>query len=443
MYAQRHITMYHMENVAQRNYANPALLPQSKINISFPGYSALYFGFYNTGFKWSDVLARRADDSLVINKDHLLSVLKPDNYLGVVVQNDWLALGIKFQKNYFSFNVTEKAAFRFRYPRDFADFVLNGNGSDALIGKELKFNFGLDATIYREIAVGYTRTIGEKLNVGGRAKFLKGIFNVQTAKSDISLHTAADDFSLTARSNILINTSGILDSSDNFNKNIEYTTGSRSNNGFAFDLGAAYQLTEKINISASVVDVGFISWKSEVTNFKSTNEDATFTFSGLEVNNLFSKDSTSGSKSGVDKIIDSLKTKFDLETQHNSYRTSLSSQFYLGATYALLPKHKVGILFTGYYFNSELHPATTLSYNMRVGRWLNLAANYSIMNRSYNNVGLGLAFNAGPAQWQFITDNVLGIVKPQDMKQFNLRMGFTITLGREKKEKKAEEPKKE
>ena len=42
-----------------------------------------------------------------------------------------------------------------------------------------------------------------------------------------------------------------------------------SNLGFGIDVGFTYQLNEKTNISASLLDLGFISWRKDVNTFAS------------------------------------------------------------------------------------------------------------------------------------------------------------------------------
>ena len=41
------------------------------------------------------------------------------------------------------------------------------------------------------------------------------------------------------------------------------------NNGWGIDLGGNYQLTEQLSVSASIVDLGYIKWKTNPHNIKS------------------------------------------------------------------------------------------------------------------------------------------------------------------------------
>src|SRR5687767_2746574 len=115
LFAQQSLTLYNMEVVPQRMYANPAFFPSySKVNIGLPIISSQYFNLSNSGFKYSDLIKHRADDSLYVDYNNMLSKLKKNNYLTVAAQPDLLSFGFAIKKNYFSFNMTEKVNFRFR-----------------------------------------------------------------------------------------------------------------------------------------------------------------------------------------------------------------------------------------------------------------------------------------------------------------------------------------
>ena len=420
-----------MEVVPQRMYANPAFFPSySKINIGLPIISSDYFNVSNSGFKYSDLIKHRSqDDSLVVDYNNMLSKLKKNNYLTLATQIDLLSFGFAVKKNYFSFNMTEKVDLRFSYPKSFMEFIDKGNGG--LLGQQVNFNLGINATHYREYGFGYSRKINDKLTIGGKFKYLYGMENVSTEKSDVSLTTNPNDFAITAKANIKINTSG-LDTGSFNNFNVSNYAFKKKNNGMGIDLGAVYKYNDKFTFSASVIDLGFIKWQQSVTTYQSANPNANFNFQGLDVNQLIKTDSTNNLSKTV---TDSLKKTFKIDTVHKTYTTRLTSKIYLSAKYNLTEKINVGILFYGEIFDQTLHPGVALSYNQRVGRWLGFSLSYSMYNRSYNNIGLGLSHNLGPVQIYIVSDNVLGAIFPQNTKNINLRTGINLTFGRIKNDK--------
>ena len=54
-----------------------------------------------------------------------------------------------------------------------------------------------------------------------------------------------------------------------------------------------------------------------------------------------------------------------------------------------------------------------LAYNYHLGNFLSATASYSIYNRSYSNVGLGVSVNLGPVEIYCLTDNFLSFWNSQ------------------------------
>ena len=425
--AQQDLTLYNMEVIPQRMYANPAFIPTySKINIGLPGISSEYLNLSNSGFKYSDLIKHRSDDSLYVDYGNMLNKLAKNNYLSVSYHPDLLSFGfIVKEKNYFSFNITEKVDLRFRYPKNFMEFIWKGNG--ALLGQDMNFNFGVNFSHYREYGLGYVRQVNDKLSIGGKVKYLYGMENVWTEKSDVTITTDPNYFALTAKSDIKINTSGV--GSGTSINNVKDYAFKKKNNGAGIDLGGVYKYNDKFSFSASVIDLGFIKWADATTNYESHNPGASFTYKGVALNQVVSKDSTNLANS-FKSVGDSLSKQFKIDTVHHSYTTKLSTQIYLGGKYNITEKINAGLLFYGQVFDKVIHPGVAVSYNQKVARWLNFSISYSIFNRSYNNVGLGFAINAGPVQLYVVSDNVLGAVFPQNAKNLNVRTGINLTFGR-------------
>ncbi len=427
LFAQQDLTLYNMEVVPQRMYSNPAFIPAfSKINIGLPMFSSQYLNISNSGFKYSDLIKHRFDDSLYVDYDNMLSKLSKNNYLSVAYQPDLLSFGFSIKKNYISFNATEKINFRFRYPKDFMSFLWKGNGS--LLDKELNLNFGIDFIHYREYALGFARQINDKLLFGIKVKYLYGMENIWTEKADVTLNTDPNSFDITAKSNVILHTSGFDENSFN-NFNVNNYAFKKKNTGWGIDLGGVYKLNKKITLSASVIDLGFIKWNEGNTSYQSHDANGKFIYQGFEMNQFITKDSSNTNNAGQ-ILLDSLSKNFQIDTNYVSYKTKLSTQIYFGANYNYCDKGNMGILFYSQIFDRTIHPAVSLSVNQRVGRWLNVSASYSIYNRSFNNFGLGLALNGGPIQLYIVSDNFLGALFPQNAKNIHLRAGINLTFGR-------------
>lgn len=430
--AQQDFTLYNMNYVHQRSYLNPAFIPGgAKIFVGVPAISSEYVSVSNSGFQYSDAVKHRIDDSLYIDYSNVLSKLSKNNYLSVVYHPDILSFGIAVEKNYFSFNITEKIDFRFRYPKSFMEFLWKGNG--AYLDKEMNFNFGLNFTHYREYAIGAARQINEKLSVGLKLKYLYGMENFATKKTDISITTAEDDFAITAKGNIEMNSSG-FDSDDSTSAsefNFSEYAFKRKNHGLGADLGMEYKASEKFTLSVSLLDIGAINWNYKTKNYISHDQNAHFTYKGFELNQLINGDSSSTKDIGK-ALGDSLAEIFKIDTLHQRYKTRLTPQMYIGGHFTFSETSNAGILLYWQSFDKTIHPGIAFSYNHRVLDWLNLSASYSIYNRAYTNIGLGAAISGGPVQFYIVTDNIFGMIFPQSTKNIQLQFGINFIFGKKK-----------
>lgn len=421
--------MYNLPHVPQRMYANPALIPKSRINIALPFLSSIYLEGGNSGFKYADLIYPSSEgDSLEFDFANMLSKLKKNNYLTLGVNVDLISFGFLVKKkNYFSFNATEKAFLRFRYPKDFFEFIWNGNFPSA--GETLKFNFGLDFTHYREYGVSYSRILSDKINVGGRLKFLYGMENVWTKKTDVTLHTEPTDFAITASSDIIINTAG-FDSSSLENKGKLFIAGSK-NHGFGLDLGASYKLNDKINLSASIVDLGYIRWKKGTQNYVSKNPGASFTYKGQNLNDYIS-DTTSVSE-GIGMMLDSISKSFEIQKESGKYTHTLPMHIYIAGDNKMNEHQVISGMIYGNFFDKRFHPGISISSITDYYKWFSFLMSYTIYNRSYTNLGAGIRLNLGFFQWYVASDNVFGVIFPQQAKYVNVRTGINLTFGRKEK----------
>jgi len=444
--AQQSLTLYNMQAIPQAMYVNPGAMPLTNINIGLPGISSNYLNYSNNGFMLHDVIQQAANGGLLVNSDNLFSKLKTNNVINLNAHVDLLSFGFKVKKkNYFSFNLTERVDVRFNYSKDLMSFALYGNGAPQNLDRDIKIQPGIDASHFREWGINYTREVNKKLTIGGRLKYLSGIENVNTENTKITINTNSQYYALTGSGNLLVNTSGVdKDASQNTSSILGFNTG-RQNRGAAIDVGATYKLNEKFSFSASIIDFGFINWK-DYTAQVASHANGTVHYNGVSLNQAIND--TTGFGKSAQNYGDSLGKAYKVDTVYKkSYTTMLTTQFYLSANYWLNEKNNVAVLFNGRYANKQFNPALCVSFNNKVGRWFSASLSYSMINRSYDNVGLGLAFT-GPVQFYVVSDNVVSFlvfdkyksgnssfVVPAYSKNLNLRVGINITIGKIPKDK--------
>lgn len=431
--AQQDLTLYNMNTIGQSIRVNPSLMPVNKYYVGIPLISSTYFLFSHNAFVYHDFYKVRSDDSVQIDVNNALNQLKKTNFLKTDLQVDYLSLGISLNKFYITGNITEHVAFRFAYAKELLELIHKGNGP--FVGQTIDFSkTGFDATHYREYGLGLATELNDQWTVGGRLKYLYGMENFSSTTGDLGLVTAEEDYHLQVPTNVVINTSGPVNSEDGYDQFSDGTAKSassnirdylfhRKNRGFAIDLGGTYKPNETWSFSASVLDLGFIKWKSDVRNYRT--DAGQYDFNGVDLKNFLND-----SSANVQEALDSLGRVFKAKETHDSYKTNLPTQVNLSSNYTIDDKSFAGALVHTEFFKKTIQPTVTLSYNRMVGRHLSVAASYSYINHTFDNIGLGMSTSAGPVQLYIVSDNVLGLISPLDHHNTHVHFGINLIFGR-------------
>ena len=157
---------------------------------------------------------------------------------------------------------------------------------------------------------------------------------------------------------------------------------------------------------------------------------------------------------------DAAEDEFGYTEDQDAYTKTLMSRIHLGGTYQVYTGNnsggKVGVLLQTEIYNKSFRPSLTLSYNQSVGRWMEAALSYSMINRGYNNLGLGLSLNLGPLQVYAAMDNVFAarlttfqrndnnqqvtvFSYPTNSHKTHVHFGINFTFGRKKKSNSVED----
>ena len=429
-------TLYFMENIHQTHYTNPAF--QSKCNtfIGLPAISSINANITNSGFSYKNLIHLGTgiySDSLIIDVNGLKEKLGKNNYTIVDVNTPILGLGFWVKDSYFTFDIANKTMARISYPGNLIRLI-DGNGGYIGDDNPLEINdIGPDAISYNEYSFGLSKRITHRLTIGGKFKLISGLANINSKQSDISITTKDVTYDLTLATNLDISSSLPLvtekDEDGNItgfeeydSKNIVKDILSFKNFGVGFDFGANYQFNDRIKFYASITDLGFISWKRNTINIKQQED---FTFTGMSLDSML----TGGSSDAMGSITDSLMNFLNLQETSINYSTALPTKIYIGGTFDLTKSINLGLLSKTFFFDRKLHQAVTLSTNLSPVKWFSTTLSYSMMNRSYNNIGLGFSIKTGPVQFYLVTDNINTLILPKSAKSFNLMFGFNIGLG--------------
>jgi hypothetical protein len=327
------------------------------------------------------------------------------------------------------FTITEKDNLPVTYPKEIIQLAWDGNtqfeGEDAsLKGTGAYFNH------YREYALSVSKRNREGIYYGVRAKVLFGKLNIATRSTDVSLYTDENTFNLAFDGNVKIHTSLpiIVETTDSTVSNVIYDENTdimglvfnRKNPGFGVDAGFIYPYNDKLELSASILDIGLIRWRSNLNTFVGSGE---FDYEGPL------NDSLTYANNYADHLFSAFSDSMNLVSEQQKYTTVLPPRFIAGANYKVTDKLKAGIQGEVLLHRSKALSSLTISANYNLFRYSYLMASYTASYYTLRNFGLGLVFGRNPVQFYIISDNAAGFIWPLSARNINLRFGLNINLG--------------
>lgn len=403
--AQRTGELMYFSTLPQASKYNPANHGNNKLYIEIPVLGHLGMSVNTSGFAYKDFVNQHPvyPDSLQLDFNGFADKLKDNNYVGFGMSTDLLGFGFTFDKvNHVSFNLSLNFESRFNFSKGLFDLITRGTDSQDRELDVFKDKL-LDATSYLTAAFGYARDIDDKLTVGGNVKLYFGLMNITSKKTDVTVEF--DGATMATISNIDINTSNAFanwymkSSSSGDGATFDDVEGVPSNifknKGFGLDLGATYKINDAMEVSASVIDLGWINWKSNSINVHSANPNTRVEFAGAE---------TQYDNMGNDlddyfnDLADSLKNSFDLVTTKNGgYSTAIPTKLYLGYSWNFFPNMYAQALYKGRIIAGTLENSLTLAYTYRMGS-LQASVGNTIAAKFFNPsimVSLGDIFYCG------------------------------------------------
>ena len=460
--AQNSQVLYFM-NLPQNHLLNPALRPSNKVYIGLPGMSGINLNINNNFVNFNDVFIKgQSKDSIIsflhpdYNPDKFLAKIKDKNSLEQETTVQLLGVGFSVGNDGYVFlDINERIQGNIVLPGDLFRLALKGN--EGFAGKKIDLSsLRGDIKYYHEFGVGFSRNFTDKLRIGIKGKLLFGIAAASIDNKSLGI-TVNDDYSHTLDANLTVNMSGPVNVYMNSKHNVDSVVfddsrfktsagatdffSGKKNIGLGLDIGATFDLTDRIVLSASVTDLGFIRWKNDVTNLKAYNQ---FKFSGLNM-----LDVINGTKT-IDEVgkdmLDSLKNAFNVSNSKAPFTTYLPFGISLGGSYNVTKRFSVGLLSYSRIIGKQLREALTLSANLNLGNAFSTSISYTAENHRYDNLGAGMAFRAGiiqfyllsdriPIMWNKIKNDKSNVMVPANWNTINLRLGMNLVFGNRIREK--------
>ncbi len=340
-------TGYFDDNYMYRFQSNPAFANENGF-VSMPGLGNLNVGtngtigvshiLYNVNGRTTTFL------NPGVSASEVLDGLKDKSRLGTSLRETVLALGFKGFGGYNTISIGARADVNIGLPKDIFRLAKEGVSNSVYDLSDISAR----AAAWGEISLGHSHQINKQLRVGANLKVLLGVGSAVAKVNNAQLRLQNDTWIGQVDAEMSASVKGLRYETD-YNKDThhEYVNGVKIDdfspiNGFgmAVDLGAVYTLNEDWEFSASLIDLGFISWSNNMvasTNgLKSVSTDE-YSF------NVDNNDSW-------DKFKDNLSELYELDDMgdQGSRTSGIGATMNLGAQYNLpvYRKVKFGLLNT-------------------------------------------------------------------------------------------------
>lgn len=433
--AQTESTLPFLRRTNQSTFINPAFIPKyrTSIGLPMPGVSNFNLNFNLRGFDISTI-TKAIDNDTSLNLNKLADNINTEAFgFNTFMQTDLFHLCFPIGKYQVGLNVSNRISSFIEIDKDFFLFLTGGN--QALMGRKADFTgMSVNANVYNEIGVSVAREF-EKFSVGIRGKYLSGIVYASTDNLSASFTSGVNPYDpVNIQLGGQIKTAGLVpflldsingvaatDEQKDINAFVKDVNSYTGNKGGAIDIGFTYWATPRLNLHASIIDLGFINW--QVNPYAYTFDDVDITFSGLSYEQLNNADVRQ-------KYLDSLSNLIkDATVSQGSFTSWLPMRFFMGGDYDLTFRDKVGVMVQGQYFNKQIRPAFSIAYSRKIGTNWDITTNYSYFNGSFANIGLGTAVKWGACQLFFVQDNILASLFPANSRSFYVRFGFNLVWG--------------
>ena len=432
-------TAYFLDNYTYGYRFNPAFAPERGF-VSFPILGNISLGVESSvglsNFLYptsNGKLALFIDDS--VSEQTFLDGLKDINQLNSNLNLTLFALGFRTGNFYHTLDATFKVNQNAALPKSLFSLAKVGTANGTTSWDIA--NVGLGADAFGEVAYGLSATIGESLHVGARFKVLLGLAHADIMIDKLNLSLTGEQWAASTQGAVEV--AGPISLGTTSSNRVDLTDiesadfNGLGGMGFGVDLGASYDFLDYFTASASILDLGSISWK-EMTQAASTGANS-YTFDGFGTISDGSEfqEQLSGLSDELLGLIqfdksstDSGKSKLSA-TLHAGIEAKMP--FYERLSFGLLGTHR----FNGAYSWTEGRLAANLTPVDCIG----LAASCAVSNFG-GSVG-GIVNFVFPGFNLFVgVDSFLIKVSPQyiPVERFNtnLALGLNITFGKGQKE---------
>ena len=442
-------SLYFMETIPQILQMNPAYQPRANVYVALP----INFGFdIHSDLSVRNILQKQGNDYYTPLEEQFdykkfrRATGRKATMLNAGANFEIIDFGFRTKIGYFSAGISEHITAKIAFPSDFFKITENFFPENSV------FDFSplrVQGMAYMQLRFGYSRKINEKLTVGVNMKPLFGQAAITMRNKRFEMNTALNEWILQGEGEILssspmevtrdsnngINVDNVYDDFAAMDLAKKYAK--LKNSGIAFDLGATYQIDERLSVSAALNNIGFISWKQDLSGM---TYNGRYTFEGLIIDVV---DDDINNIEIADKLFDNISDSLKFDPLSEKFRTGLLPVFYAGASYKLTSSLSAGFLSRTTFWQNGMRQSFNLSgfYQPYTFFAVNAGVTWQVKGNVY--LGGGFTVFAGAVQFYFLTDYLPVFYStvtindgdkipfvPLRQKTFTARFGMNLVFGK-------------
>lgn len=447
--AQQKVIMYDFLTLPQSLLENPAAKFDANSHLGIPLVSKVHIKA-NTFGKSAHDLFSVDNQNFNIKLENFINSRNKSDYLTINQQLEIFSLGFRSPQGiYWSGGMYQELDLLFYYPESFVDLLWYGNANNLNRAYNLS-DFRIKADLLNVYHIGLNKKINNKISLGFRGKIYMGIANISslnnkgyfvTNESNINssdyVHYNHNFVGLNGK----IHTSGFdafiddSQSSDDAFSSIKKKLIMSPNLGIGIDFGVVYDISKASYLTASILDLGFVNYRSEINNYKLngnfSTDGVTYAFPNTTDSGGFDWDNIKDNFEN-DVLIEEDKKRYisfrspilNLSYRYNfGYENSIECDCYSTSNDYV---NGIGVQFQTIFRPYKPQSIITAFYNSAISKNINTKFTYSIDKYSLTNFGFGLSVGASHFNSYVMLNNLLALTDVYKAQSLSLQLGFNL-----------------
>jgi hypothetical protein len=442
--------LYGLESVPQSLLLNPGGEIDAQKHFGIPFFSGFHINAGTSGVNVYDIFGNDTGDINTKIRDKI-SDLSDKDFFTITQQIELLNFGWRSQEGtYFSAGWYGETDFIAYFPKDVAVLATEGNRDYINVPFDIgQISARGDATSVFHF--GMNKQLSRKLTIGGRAKLYSSLISVSSTNNTGTINTVPSENGLNVYEHRLSNidfsfqSAGLtsLTALSGDRAGITTTVMGRAlfsgNYGLGVDVGFTYQLTDKVRLSASALDIGAIFHVTDTDTYRIQGD---YTLNGIEL--VFPPiEDGEFTLPYYNDLEDEIDRELKLDTISKSYvqtrplkvHAQLAynfGKFIGGAACDCLEKGRIrrvnemGVHL--YVIKRPKGPQTagTFFYRRRFGTNFSLKGTYTVDSYSKDNVGAAMVMDIGKFNFYIAADNLLRYENLAKANSVSLQLGLNL-----------------